>query len=659
LDGEQFERARQLAEQAASLERNNPDAWHLVGVALARQGQHASAVDAIKRALALNPASAQFHKDLGDALGAQSLYGEAMQAYRCAIDRDPNHEEAHKLLKRTCDRQLDIGIAQHRAGAWDEARRLYESVLDSQPKHDDAWHLLGLLEYRARNFAAALACFDRALAIRPDHVRALKNRGLALHGLHRLDEALSSIDGALTLKPEYVNALSARGNVLQEMKRPDDALGAFDHALRLQPDNHEVLNNRGVALKGLKRFDEALASFSNALVLKPDHVGTIINLGNTLQELDRNDEAVACYDRALALQSDHAGALKNRGVALTNLRRLDEALASFDHALALKPDYAGAHNSRGMLQLLRGQYREGWADCEWRWQTRDFPSTRPAIAASPWNGENIAGRSILVFAEQGLGDVMQFARYLPLLVGRGAKVTFLCPSKLIRLLRSLDAQVEFVGSVEAGRSFEFQCALMSLPLRFETTPASIPGQVPYLKAEAELASRWQRRVGGTGFKIGIAWQGRPHGAIDRGRSFPLSQIVRLTQLPGVRLISLQKNDGLDQLASLPAGVAIETLGEEFDSGPDAFVDTAAVMENLDLVVTSDTAIAHLAGALGRRTWVVLQYVPDWRWMLDRDDSPWYPMLRLFRQETAGNWNLVFSTVERELRLLLENPDAAR
>jgi len=260
---------------------------------------------------------------------------------------------------------------------------------------------------------------------------------------------------------------------------------------------------------------------------------------------------------------------------------------------------------------------------------------------------------MLVFAEQGLGDVIQFARYLPRLVRLGASVTFLCSSKLMRLLQSLNTQIEFISSIGAGEAFDFQCALMSLPLAFGDDLESIPNQIPYLKAESELIERWNRRVGHAEFRIGVAWQGKPNASIDRGRSFPLSAIAPLARVPGVRLFSLQKNDGLDQLQHLPAELKVENLGNDFDSGSDAFIDTAAVMSSLDLVVSSDTSVAHLAGALGCRTWVALKYVPDWRWLLDRDDSPWYPTMRLFRQKVAGDWNPVFSTIEKELRSLLD------
>ena len=490
--------------------------------------------------------------------------------------------------------------------------------------------------------------YDCALAIKPDYAEAFNNRGNTLQELKRLDDALASYDRALAIKPDYAEAHYNRGITLHDLKRLDEVPASYERALAIKPDYAEAHYNRGITLQELKRLDDALASYDRALAIKPDYAEASNNRGITLQELKRLDEALASYDRALAIKPDYAEAFNNRGNTLQQLKRLDDALESYERALAIKPDYAEALNNRGIARLLSGNFQAGWADHEWRWQTKDFSNRRPKLDGPDWQGEDIAGHSILVFTEQGIGDLIQFARFLPLLARRGAKVTFSAPAKLIRLLRPLCTQIELVGSLKSGKTYDFQCALMSLPLWFGTDLNSIPDQIPYLKPEPDLAARWNRRIGDHGFKIGIAWQGNPVGKIDQGRSYPLSELVPLARIPGVRLISLQKYHGLDQLAHLPSDVTVETLGDDFDGGQDAFIDTAAIMSHLDLIITSDTSIAHLAGALGCRTWVALQYVPDWRWLLDRDDSPWYPSLRLFRQETDGDWKGVFSRMEKEL-----------
>jgi hypothetical protein len=274
---------------------------------------------------------------------------------------------------------------------------------------------------------------------------------------------------------------------------------------------------------------------------------------------------------------------------------------------------------------------------------------RPPLDRPAWRGESLDGRSILVYGEQGLGDIIQFARYVPVLAGKGAETGFYVTAKLVRILESLPGRVRVLPSLGADRNFDYQCPLMSLPYRLGAEAANIPA-TPYLSADPQRSARWGAAIGTGGFKIGVSWHGNP---IAPERSFPLAELYPLSQIPRVRLISLQKNQGLEQLASLPAGMAVETLGEDFDAGPDAFLDTAAVMEHLDLVVTCDTAIAHLAGALARPVWVALKYVPDWRWMLERSDSPWYPGMRLFRQGEPGGWSALFEGMTAELKKLLE------
>lgn len=448
-------------------------------------------------------------------------------------------------------------------------------------------------------------------------------KAFALHQKGQLAEAAPLYREVLRRDPKNADALHLLGVLETQSKNALAAIELFDRAIEIDPKNAPFFSNRGAALKDLRRLDEALESFN----------------------------------RAIAIQPDYAVALNNRGFVLQELKRPDEALASLNRALAIKPDYPEALYNRSLAQLLCGDYRNGLVGYEWRWQTNDFTSRPPNIAVPIWQDQALAGRRIVVFAEQGLGDIIQFARYLPLLIERGAKVTFLCPAKLRHLLQPVSREVEFVTSLDGAAPFDFQCALMSLPLRFGTDLRSIPGQSPYLSSEADRAATWKQRLGGEGFKIGIAWRGNPDAKIDRDRSVPLSEFAPLARRPGTRLISLQKNFGLDQLTNLPSGVVVETLSDGFDDGPDAFIDTVAVMSNLDLIVTIDTSVAHVAGALGRPTWVALQHVPDWRWLLDRTDSPWYPTMRLFRQQMRDDWSTVFRDIATELDIALSRRGA--
>jgi tetratricopeptide (TPR) repeat protein len=502
----------------------------------------------------------------------------------------------------------------HRQGRLEQAEELYRRVLAKEPDHTDALRLMAIIAHQRGDYETALRHATAALERDPTDARAFNTRGGALRMMNRLEEALESYERAAACDPSSAKALRNRGEVLHE----------------------------------LQRYEEAVASFDAALELEPRHPGAMKNRATALQRLWRLEEALASYDLALAIKPDFPEAWNNRGSALTELGRLEEALASYDQAIALKADFTNAHVNRAMARLLTGRLSEGWRDFEWRWKENGQSNRLPALAAAPWQGEELLGRRIAIWSEQGLGDSIQFARYARVLLERGASVTLLTQPKLVRILRSLPAQIEVAASIEGDRTFDFQCPLMDLPLRCGTELSSIPAPVPYLSAEPERVQFWRRRLGGHGFRVGIVWQGNPTTRLDQGRSVPLSEFLPLMRVPGVRIISLQKHVGLEQIAHLPEGAALETLGEDYDSGPDAFVDAAAVMANLDLIVTSDTAMAHLAGALGRPAWVALRCVPDWRWLLERTASPWYPTMRLFRQERLRDWKSVFARMAAEL-----------
>ena len=563
--------------------------------------------------------------------------------------------KAEQLCQQIINAQPDLfdalhllAVVQAGLGKQDQALASYDRALSVRPHNAEVHYNRGLTMHELKRYQEALASYDHALILRPDYAEALSNRGNTLQELKRYEEALTSYERALTVRPDLARALYNRGNTLKELQRYEEALASYDRALNVRPDLAEALSNRGFTLHELKRYEEALASYDRALAVRPDHAESLSNRGTTLQGLNRFEEALASYNRALTVRPHYAEALSNRGNTLQELKRFEEALASYESALTVRPDYAQAHWNEGLLRLLTSDFSRGWAKFEWRWETKHFAGKRPNINAPPWRGEDLTGRHVVIFSEQGLGDIVQFARYLPLLIERKAKITFLTHEKLVRLLRPLGAQIKIASSLEGKEVFDYQCALMSFPHWFRTDLSSIPNKVPYLTAEEELSRRWKERIGEDGFKIGIAWQGNPEAKVDQGRSIPLEEFIPLTRLPGVRLVSLQKHHGLDQLTRLPADAKIETLGDDLDSGSDAFIDTAAVMHNLDLIITSDTSIAHLAGALAKPVWVLLSFVPDWRWLLDRSDSPWYPTAHLFRQDDTRTWDNVIARVHAAL-----------
>jgi hypothetical protein len=403
-----------------------------------------------------------------------------------------------------------------------------------------------------------------------------------------------------------------------------------------------------MVLRELKQFEDALMSYERALTLDPQNADAHYNRGVALQKAGRLGEALESYDRALLMAPGFADSYSAKGTALSELGRFEEAIRNYDCAIEIAPDYADAHSNKSLTLLLLGDFKSGWKCHEWRKKT--FKRLGARLYPKPeWTGErDLSEKTLFIHWEQGLGDTIQFCRYVHRAEAQGAKVIFSVQDSLVRLMKYLSPTVDVIGAASIPEHFDYHVALMSLPLAFKTEADNIPTDIlPYLAAEPDRRELWKERLGGHGFKIGIAWHGSMLGT-ELGKSFPLARLLGISKIPTVRLISLQKYDGSEQLAALPDGMKVENLGDDFDSGRDAFLDTAAVMENLDLVITTDTSIAHVAGALGRPTWVALKYVPDWRWLLRRNDSPWYPTLRLFRQEIQDDWAGVFDSMESEL-----------
>jgi tetratricopeptide (TPR) repeat protein len=502
-----------------------------------------------------------------------------------------------------------------RAGDSNQAELICNEILSNNENDASALHLLGVIYIQRRKFEAGEQLIARATLANPRDPFARNSRGVALHHLQRFEDAAASFDRALALKPDYA----------------------------------EAMFNRGIALRSLKRPAAALASFDQAVAVQPNYAAAHFGRAKALKDLGRPTEAVAGYERALALNPNDIAALSGRGSALYDLGRLDESVAAYDRVLELKPDDALALSRRGIVRLALGDLPGAWSDYEHRLGS-SVPTTDAAqIKAPRWSGEDLAGKSILVLAEQGFGDTIHFCRYLPMLKARGAEVTLFAPRRLLRLLQPMAGHARLAWQVAKDAHFDYQSALLSLPRGFETSLESLPAAVPYLAAEPEREARWREAVASEGFKIGVSWQGDPTVKADAGRSAPLAALLPIAQVPGVRLISLQKTHGLDQLADLPTGMMVETLGEDFDAGEDAFIDTAAVMQSLDLVVSVDTAVGHLAGALGRPTFLALKQGSDWRWMSGRSDSPWYPATRLYRQARRGDWADVFEAMAADIR----------
>jgi len=608
---------------------------------------------------------------------------------------------------------LQRAMALHQGGRLDEARTLYEQILAAHPGHPEILALLGTLALQAGRPQEALGFLDRALAAEPAHVAALSNRAHALRTLRRPQEALEACDRAIAIRPDHPDPHANRGSALAELGRWAEAAESFAKALGLRPGPAEAWSNYGNALRQLGRFDECLAAFDRALALDPRHGGARSNRGNALLALGRAEEALAEYDRAIALRPGFAEAHTNRGNALLQLRRWEEALESHDRAIALRPDFAEAHanradalgelrrrgealasaeraialrpgfaeayNTRGnalrdlgrwaeaeaafdeaialdpgyaeprwnkaLALLQQGRFAEGWPLYEWRRRKRQ-PIAARAFAEPPFTGaEEIRGRTVFLWAEQGLGDTLQVFRYALELRDRGATVVAAVQDPLVPLLRQFEPGIRVTGAAEVPDRFDLQCPMMSLPMALGATVGNIPHAGGWLAPPPGLREAWDRRLGMTGRpRIGLAWSGSPRYRYDRWRSMPLDRLAPLLALDA-DWVCLQDDIREADREAARRHPGLRLLPGEIGDLP----ATAGLMAALDLVVSVDTGLAHLAGALGRPVWVMLAEPHDWRWLTGREDTPWYAQGRLFRQPAPGDWDSVAAAVGVALR----------
>jgi tetratricopeptide (TPR) repeat protein len=558
----------------------------------------------------------------------------------------PDHASARRSELSEVMLSLARGLALHQAGRLADAESIYKHILATYPDHSDSLHLLGVIFHQRGDHVAAIQQIDLALRGSPDNAVALNNRGNALHALKRYEEALASYDRALATQPDYADALCNRGAALHELKRYEEALASCDRTIARQPDYPEAHSNRGNTLNELKRYEEALASCDRALALWPDFAGAHCNRGNALYELERFEEALASYDRALTLRPGYPKALTNRGVALHDLKRFDEALASYQRALAVAPDYAEAHCREATCRMLTGDFKRGWQEHEWRWQSDQLRDAKRNFSQKLWVGsDKIKGKTVLLHAEQGFGDTIQFCRYVPFMVEQAAHVIVEVQSPLRELMSTLPGDAQIVSRGETLPDFDVHCPLLSLPLAFGTELATIPSATPYLRVPAQAATNWHGRLGRESRpKIGLAWFGSPEHKNDHNRSIELSSLLSSLAGCNATFVSLQRDVRARDAALLQSRSDLLHFGDELKN----FSDTAALISNLDLVISVDTSVAHLAGALAKPVWVLLPFIPDWRWLLDRDDSPWYPTARLFRQDQTRGWDGVMARVHAAL-----------
>ncbi len=607
--------------------------------ALHRAGRLAEAVAAWRRLVARFPNHAEAHFQLGCLYRALGDGARAAASFRRTVALKPDAVAAH----------YNLGNLWMEQGRLDQAHQCYRQAIAARPNFPEALNNLGNILRDWGRTEEAGGCYARALAGRPDFPEALSNLGSVLKDLGHLADAERCLRRAVELKPDYPAAHNNLGNLLKARGRAGEAITHYARAITLKPDFTEAVSNLGAALRSVGKYDEAMTCFDFAMALNPDYPDIHNNLGNLLQARGRLDAAAAEYDRAVELRPRFPEPLNNRATLFQAAGEVGRAIGYYRRAIDIRANYAEAHNNLAMALLSQGRMEEGWREYEWRWLIPDMVNARRDFRQPQWRGEAGEDRTLLVHAEQGFGDTLQFCRLVAGAAARGLRVVVEVQRPLVRLLQGLPGAVAVVGRGDALPQFDLHCPMLSLPAALGTTLATIPAAPAYLAADPAAVAAWRRRLDGDrsgGLRVGLVWAGNPRrhspelAEIDRRRSMAPEHLAPLAGIPGLRLFSLQK-DGPPAPAELDL---VDVMGEMED-----FADTAALVATLDLVLAVDTAMAHLAAALGKPVWLLDRFDSCWRWLGPREDSPWYPTLRRFRQPSPGDWAGVVGAVCDELR----------
>jgi tetratricopeptide (TPR) repeat protein len=729
-----FQEAVACFQRVLTLQPDNPDAYNSLGVALKGQGKAVEAVSYYQQALSLRSSHPEVYNNLGNALRELGQVEEAIAAYQQALSLKSSYPEAHNnlgaLLKNQgkfeaaivhyreaialkpdyCEAYQNLGTALHRQGDLETAIQTYQQALQLKPNHPEVYNSLGNVLQQQGKLEEAITQHQQAIVLRPHYPEAHHSWANALQQQGKLEAAVAQYQQALTLRPDYPEACSNLGNALQEQGKLEEAIAQYQRALELRPDFAEALSNLGAILKDQRQFEQAIAHFEHALALRPDYAEVHNNLGNVYQEQGKLEEAIACYrtalsirpdfseihsnlgnmlqfigefeeafdhfQQAIAAQPDNAGAYNNLGIALRNHGQIEASFAAYERAIELNPEFVEAHWNKALTQLLNGELHQGFAGYESRFQWSRFQQQTPARSYPQprWDGSPLNGKTIFLYAEQGMGDTIQFVRYATLVAQRGGIVIIESQPALVDLVQTVPGVQQVLPYGSSPPAFDVHAPLMSLPYILGTTVETIPVQISYLggkgaieenqgHGDAEMrgpfktqnsklspvrALRVENKIQDSShpslFKIGVVWTGNPENPYNRARTCPLELLLSLANLPDVCLYSLQKDLSPADLKQLQAHPEVQDLRGDLTS----FVATAEIIGELDLMISVDTAVAHLAGALGKAVWLLLPFTPDWRWLLERADSPWYPTMRLFRQSSFGDWNGVMEQVREAL-----------
>ena len=654
----QLVQARTLYEEILHAQPEHIEALRLLGLIDFHSGNYTRAIDLFDKAIALKPDYAETYYNRGMVLEHLGQSDAALASYDKAIELNPAHAESY----------FNRGHTLMSLGRLEAALASYNKVIELKPDlaaaHFNRGHVLRVLDQPQ----AAIASYDRAITLRPDHAEAYYIRGQVLRALNQPQAALASYDRAIALRPDHAEAYANRGHVLQEFRQFDTALSSYDKAIALQPGFAKAYANRGIVLQALAQLDAALASYDKAIDLNPELADVYVNRGNVLRDLDQLEAAVANYDQAIALQPDLAEAYSNRGNVLRDLKQVEASLSSYDRAIALKPDYVEANLSKSHVLLLAGDLKQGWALYKWRWEKDEFRYYLRYSRHPRWAGDDIpVNKNILLHSEQGIGDAIMFASCIPDLMQQVASCVLLCDPRLVPLFSRSFPSIIAIGqskdpdhmkSEMAAYATDVDMAIGDLPSYFRSSWTDFPTRSSYLLADEQRRQFWLGRLAssGEGLKVGISWRGGKKTIERSRRSTILEQWQHVCSVPGVHFINLQYGDCQAELQEAHRQYALN-IHDWPDVDPLKDLDDfAALISTLDLVISVDNSTVHMAGALGTPVWVLLPYVPEWRWLLERDDSPWYASVRLYRQPAAGVWASVFDRIATDLQALCSNTD---
>jgi len=670
------DQAEQLYRQVLEERPSDPYVLHSLGVIALGKGQVEQAAQLVRAAIGANPEVPQFHNTLGVILDHLGQPDEAIAALRQAISLKPDYAEA-------C---VNVAITLQTAGRFDEAIKVCLEALDMQPTYARAYHTMGFCLHALGRLGEAVGSYQKALALDPSLVEVYNQLGVVLSQQDRFDQAAAYLRQAVQRAPHYAEAHNNLGIALRALGHVDQAIECYKTAIALQPQFPEAHYNLAGAQASQGLRDQAIESCHRAIELRPDYAQAYNQLGIVLAARGDRTGAMECYLKAIGADGQRAEFYNNLAIvykeqaqyplavqnylkavvlepafpeahynlanALKELGDCDRAIACYDQAIALRGNYADAHWNRALALLLKGDLKQGWREYQWRYKVNLDTVLYPHLFNRPrWQGEQISGRRLLVYCEQGLGDAIQFIRFVPQIRPlSGAEVILETWPPLIRLFQGIsgvDRLVEASTQRHPEDDFDLCVSIMDLPYVLGASLDTIPRTVPYLTPDPAQVQAWRQRLAGTGLKVGIVWAGRPTHGNDLNRSCRWEQFAVLAKIQGVRLYGLQKGPVADQVPSPPPEAPFTNLGEGFAD----LMDAASCMAAMDLVISVDTAMAHLAGALGRPVWTLLPFAPDWRWMLHRDDSPWYPTMRLFRQPKPRDWGSVFASIAQQLAVL--------